>query len=117
MGSNFKTGDEHVETKTERKSRIKPHTDKTQDIDSFGIIAFCSFYKNYIGNNFTDKADKKISCSNFDLFDFTYGKNVSVLTRLRFKLKYDIQPDSNMIKSFDLLLYPNSIFAISLKTN
>lgn len=57
---------------------------------------FCSFYENYIKNNFTDKIDKKIYCSNFDLFDFTYGKNVSVLSRLRFKLKSVVPPDSNM---------------------
>lgn len=121
MEANFETGEGHIGTKSERKARIKPHTDKTQDMDPFGIMVFCSFYENYIGNNFTDRIDKKITCSNYDLFDFTYGKNVSVLTRLRFKLKLDVNsslsPDNNMVKSFDLLLYPNSVFAISLETN
>lgn len=103
-------------TKSERKAKIKPHTDKTQDMDSNGIIAFCSFYQNYINCDFTNKKEKKTFKSNIDLYDFTYGKNVSVLTRLRFKLKKDVVED-NYVKSFDLLLYANSVFMISLETN
>lgn len=104
-----------TETKSEKKGRIKAHSDKTEDMDQHGIIVFCSFYENYINNRFIDK-NKKISRSKMNYFDFTYGKNVSVLSSLRFKLKKDVI-DQKLIKSFDLILYPNSMFAISLDTN
>jgi hypothetical protein len=104
-------------TNLERKAKIKTHSDKTEDMDEKGLIAFCSFYQNFVDNNFTNGKEKSISKSNVDLFDYTYGKNSTILTRLRFKLKKDVQANLNLVKSFDLVLYPNSLFVIGLETN
>lgn len=104
-------------TNLERKAKIKTHSDKTEDMDENGLLAFCSFYQNYVGDNFTDVKNKSIAKSNTDLFDYTYGKNSTILTKLRFKLKKDVHTNLNLIKSFDLVLYPNSLFLIGLETN
>ena len=48
-------------------------------------------------------------------YDHTY-KAVSVLTRLRFRLKKEIT-DEKYNKHFDVTLYPNSVFVIPLSTN
>lgn len=104
-------------TNLERKAKIKTHSDKTEDMDEKGLMAFCSFYQNFVGNNFTNGKEKSISKSNVDLFDYTYGKNSTILTRLRFKLKKDVSSNLNLVKSFDLVLYPNSLFVIGLETN
>src|SRR5690606_15009020 len=59
--------------------------------------AFCTFYKDFM--------NKK-----FDI------NGTSVLTKLRFRLKKTVT-DSDLVKSFDVVLYPNSVFMISLSTN
>lgn len=48
-----------------------------------------------------------------------YGSsNTSVLTRLRFRLKSDVpNADNQHIPQFDITLYPNSVFIMSLMTN
>ena len=65
--------------------------------------------------------NKKIVNSSTDLFDYVYGKNVTILTKLRFRLKSDVEKSNNDLlnfpKSFDLTLYPNSVFMIPLSTN
>ena len=104
-------------TNLERKAKIKVHSDKTEDMDEKGLIAFCSFYENYVGDNFTNCKEKSIAKSNTDLFDYIYGKNSTILTKLRFKLKKDVQSNLDLVKSFDLVLYPNSLFVIGLETN
>jgi hypothetical protein len=103
----------------EIKAKIKAHSDKTKDMPSNGLMAFCSFYQNYNGLDFTDLAEKKFKKSPTDLFDYVYGDKTSVLTKLRFRLKTDVENLNNIVltKQFDIVLYPNSIFLISLKTN
>lgn len=81
----------------EKKAKIKEHSDKTKDMPKNGLIAFCTFYKDFM--------NKK-----FDV------NGTSVLTKLRFRLKKTIT-DSELVKSFDVVLYPNSVFMISLSTN
>lgn len=98
-------------SKVEKKAKIKEHSDKTKDMPRNGLIAFCTFYKNYqdgFGNILKD-----VKLSNDDRFDYHY-KNTSVLTRLRFRLK---DPNLKLQKRFDVVLYPNSVFIISLSTN
>lgn len=115
---NYANGsDGYSNTNLERKAKIKSHSDKTEDMDEKGLIAFCSFYQNYVGDDFTDAKDKSIAKSNTDLFDYIYGKNSTILTKLRFKLKKDVQSNLDLVKSFDLVLYPNSLFVIGLETN
>lgn len=92
--------------KKQRKAKISKHSDKTKDMPANGLIAFCTFYKNYgIG-----------SFDNYSVngFDYCY-KNISVLTRLRFCLKSDVTVP--LVKQFDVVLYPNSVFIIPLSTN
>lgn len=106
----------------EKKAKIKSHSDKTKDMDKLGIMAFCSFYQNYNtrAKNFIDSKDRGFKKSQTDLFDYVYcGGNgeTSVLTKLRFRLKSDVPPDTNLEPQFDIKLYPNSIFLMSLKTN
>jgi hypothetical protein len=106
----------------EKKAKIKTHSDKTKDMVQSGIMAFCSFYQNYNmkTKNFIDSKDRGFKKSQTNLFDYVYcGGNgeTSVLTKLRFRLKSDVLPDTNLVPQFDIVLYPNSLFLMSLKTN
>lgn len=103
------------ETQTEKKAKIKQHSDKTKDMSNYGLMAFCSFYENYQNNTFKDMKTKQFNKSNTDMFDYCY-RNTSVLTKLRFKLKPDVK-DDKLVKRFDITLYPNSVFIMNLKTN
>lgn len=85
--------------KVEKKAKIKKHSDKTKDMPRNGLMAFCTFYKNYSGD-------------------------VNTLTNLRFELKSTINSNlesknSNQIvkKKFNVPLYPNSVFIMSLSAN
>jgi len=81
----------------ERKAKIKAHSDKTKDMPANALMAFCTFY---------DKHDEG---------KYEY-KGLSVLTKLRFRLKDHIKyPD--LEKNFDIILYPGSVFIMSLTTN
>lgn len=96
---------------TEKKAKIKAHSDKTKDMPSNAIMAFCTFY------DFNE--NKKINKSKNDLFDYCYN-NTSVLTKLHFRLKDVISKDENYkdyAKQFTITLYPNSVFLIPLSTN
>lgn len=73
---------------TDKKAKIKVHSDKTKDMQKEGIMAFCSFYQNIDNLKYQE----------------------SILTRLRFKSK-----SSN--EKYDVILYPNSVFFMSLSTN
>jgi hypothetical protein len=95
-----------------KKARIKSHADKTKDMPKHAVFAFCTFYegKNIIQNG----------------YDLCY-KNLSmtIFTKLRFKLKETARsaceaccvPRSDLIKQFDIVLYPNSLFLMNLHTN
>jgi hypothetical protein len=88
--------------KTDRpttKARISAHSDKTKDMPSNAIIAFCTFYD-------FDRVPA-------DHFDYCY-KDTSVLTKIYFKLKSDT---SRGIKDFTITLYPGSVFIIPMSTN
>lgn len=91
------------------KATIKQHSDKTKDMNKNALMAFCTFYKEYDNNSFNIPNIKKYN------FDYYY-KKTSILTKLRFKLKDSVNDDS-LVKKFDIVLYPNSVFLMSLKTN
>jgi len=95
-------------TEKEKKAKIKKHSDKTKDMPRNGLMAFCTFYKDYSN-------DKNIQKSKTDPFDYCY-KDVSVLTTLRFELKNTVN-DPNLKRKFDVTLYPNSVFIMSLDAN
>lgn len=99
----------------ETRAKIKTHSDKTKDMPTNGLMGFCSFYQGYGGKEFNSKYKK----SSVDAFDYVYGSsNTSVLTRLRFRLKSDVpNADNQHIPQFDITLYPNSVFIMSLMTN
>jgi hypothetical protein len=86
---------------SQKKAKIKEHSDKTKDMPRAGLIAFCTFY-----NGDDLKGIKE---------DYCYNKT-SVLTKLRFRLK-DMVKDEKYVKQFDVVLYPNSVFIIPLSTN
>lgn len=90
----------------ETKASIKAHSDKTKDMPKNGLIAFTTFYD---FNNLKSTKSKK------DMFDVCY-KETSMLTELVFKLKGEAK-DQNLIKQFNVTLYPNSVFLIPLSTN
>jgi hypothetical protein len=93
----------------QKKAKIKAHSDKTKDMPPNGLIAFCTFYKDYCNGTFTyGKYTKK-------MYDYCY-KDTSVLTKLRFKLKKCVI-DASLQQQFEVTLYPGSIFIISLLTN
>jgi hypothetical protein len=91
----------------EKKAKIKAHSDKTKDMPSEGLIAFCTFYEK---TNF-----QHLKPSETDRFDWVLGK-ISGLTTLHFKLKSSVK-DESLAKEFTVTLYPNSVFFIPLSTN
>lgn len=96
------------------KAKIKAHSDKTKDMQKNGIMAFCTFY-DFSNINISDLSNIKLD--NFDYYYNIIHPSNSILTKLRFKLKSDIVDQSKFIDTFDIVLYPNSVFIMSLKTN
>lgn len=107
---------------TEKKAKIKSHSDKTKDMPRNGLIAFCTFYDSFSDNTFYDTR-LGLKRSKTDKYDWCY-KDTSALTVLHFKLKpadKRTQPlDESvaaLVKEFSITLYPNSVFIIPLWTN
>jgi hypothetical protein len=90
----------------DRKAKIASHSDKTKDMPARGIMCFCTFYDPLSLSNKKYRMDPN---------NILY-KNTCALTTLRFALKGCVKNDS-LIKKFDVLLYPNSAFFMSLETN
>lgn len=105
---------------SQKKAKIKEHSDKTKDMPRNGLMAFCTFYKDYQGNRFNDSEMKHVKVSMDDMYDHCYNKT-SVLTRLRFRLKpmakERVNDYSHYVEHFDITLYPNSMFIMSLDMN
>jgi len=94
-------------TPKQRKSKIAEHSDKTKDMPKNGLLVFTTFYKDL------DQLETKR-----DGFDYTFGKDVTVLTKLRFRLKADaVETNPKLTRQFDVTLYPNSMFMINLEIN
>lgn len=104
--NHYKEGDDGK--RREKKASIAAHSDKTKDMPRNGLMAFCTFYKDY-------NTVKGVEKSTVDPFDFCY-KNQTVLTKLRFRLKTTVKDDS-LVKQFDVTLYPNSVYLMSLSAN
>jgi hypothetical protein len=98
----------------QKKAKIKEHSDKTKDMPLNALMAFCTFYDNYQDGKFTEHAPK-IKKSKEDPYGYDYG-DTTALTTLRFRLK-PIVNDDTLAKQFDIVLYPNSMFLMSLNTN
>jgi hypothetical protein len=96
----------------QKKAKIAQHSDKTKDMPVGALMAFCTFYENYHGSEFTDSKTKQIKKNNFD---YCYN-GISALTKLRFRLKKEVI-DQSFVNEFDVVLYPNSVFMMSLTTN
>lgn len=92
----------------EKKATIKTHSDKTKDMPLNGLMSFCTFYK-------FDENVKDVKQHQNDRYDYYY-KDISVLTKLRFRLKNSVT-NANLVKNFDVILYPNSVFICPLSTN
>jgi len=94
--------------KKQAKARISPHADKTKDMPTNGIMAFCTFYEHL---------DERRPLPD-DPFDPGNGRK-SGLTRLRFRLKEPVQdgPAGALPTQFTLTLYPNSVLFMPLSTN
>lgn len=97
----------------QKKARISEHSDKTKDMPANGLLAFCTFYKGY-----GDPINAEFAGSNRVGFDYIYGKGSTILTKLRFRLKPDAAiSHPGLVPEFDLTLYPNSLFIMSLWAN
>ena len=91
------------------KSRISSHSDKTKDIAPDSFIAFVTHYD--MKTNAPQKGKKKLRRVGYD---WLCGET-SVLTKLRFRRKQgapSLEPET-----FDVTLYPGSVFMIPLRTN
>jgi hypothetical protein len=97
-----------TEDQKESKAKIKGHSDKTKDMPTNGIMAFCTFY---------DQLDKLQSLDK-DGFDYGY-KGKSGLTKLCFQLKTTVEEQlrRTLPAQFTVTLYPNSVFFMPLSTN
>lgn len=90
------------------KAKISAHADKTKDMPGNGIMAFCTFY---------DGLDRLEPLAG-DPFDRGV-RNVSGLTKLRFRLKDSAAEPAgpDLPVQFELTLYPGSVFFMPLSTN
>lgn len=90
------------------KAKISAHADKTKDMPTNGIMAFCTFY---------DRLDKLRPMID-DPFDYGH-KGISGLARLHFRLKEPaaVECGCTLPAEFTLTLYPNSAFFMPLSTN
>ena len=97
-----------TEGKKQTKAKISSHADKTKDMPSDGIMAFCTFY---------DQLEKLKPLPD-NPFDLGY-KKASGLTQLRFRLKRPVKQRSGkaLPREFSVTLYPNSVFFMPLSTN
>lgn len=88
------------------------HADKTKDMPTNGLMAFCTFYDDL--SHLTPLADDP-----FDLGVPFKKKVCSALTKLRFRLKDCVAQRAGcmLAKQFDVPLYPNSVFFMPLSTN
>jgi len=95
----------------QRKAKISQHSDKTKDMPENGLMAFCTFYNDLHTLTNTENIRR-------ERFDYLYGKNSTVLTKLRFRVKPEALVTQPHLKSFfDITLYPNSVFMMNLETN
>lgn len=97
----------------QKKAKISEHSDKTKDMPEGGLLAFCTFYEDF-ENDF-----KKLGSEKSGFFDYVFGKGTtSVLTKLRFRLKPQaLEINPTLAKSFDVTLFPNSVYIMSLLAN
>ncbi len=113
----------------EKKAKIKEHSDKTKDMPHNGLMAFCTFYKNNFNssnnfNNFNNFNNVNFCCedstnikkSKNDMFNYCFN-GINIFTEIKFKLKKTVINNDTMIKEFNIILYPNSLFIMSLSTN
>lgn len=117
---NCKVFNEKTNTYKEKKATIKAHSDKTKDMPRNGLIVFCTFYENYYNNKFNHVNHselKHLRNPPDDFYDYRYKQKTTALTKLRFRLKTDATHMANLVKSFEVTLYPNSVFVIPLSTN
>jgi hypothetical protein len=105
----------------DKKAVIKAHSDKTKDMPRNALMGFATFYQDYNNRRFEhlEQFGVRRSTSKENPFDFIY-KNASVLTVLRFVLKSEAVNDAqyaDLPRKFDVTLYPNSLFMMSLTGN
>lgn len=104
-----------------RKAKIKAHSDKTEDMPSNGLIAFCTFYgAGAHSPRWSPKAssDDPLGTPSFDVGTDVFNvcrNGQSLLTRLYFRRKDDAP--SHLPSHFEVTLYPNSVLVIPLSTN
>lgn len=102
-------------SRKETKAKIKAHADKTKDMPTNGIMAFCTFYDNLKGLQRSMPDDP---------YDYGYpsssgAKMTSGLTTLHFRLKDSVasRPTCHWTPEFTVKLYPGSVFFMPLSTN
>jgi hypothetical protein len=100
------TNERSTDTGKQIKAKIKAHADKTKDMPTNGIMAFCTFY---------DQLEK---LQPMGLFDYGH-KDITGLTKLNFQLKKTVEerPGCTRAKQFSITLYPDSVFFMPLTTN
>lgn len=95
----------------DRKARIGDHSDKTKDMPSTGLMAFVTLYRD--DEIFRSLVPKPEVGGPYDLF----YKKATALTRLRFRRKKGLTDSTGLPPTFEVPLYPGSVFMIALDTN
>jgi len=106
------------------KAKIKRHADKTKDMPKNGVMAFCTFYKDN-ELQLLHRLDNDFDWGHISRKNGKTGPFVSGLTRLRFEMKPSVWERmkqshtgvQNLVRKFDVTLYPNSVFMMPLSTN
>lgn len=99
---------------TTKKARIKAHSDKTKDMPFEAVMAFCTFYK------WKEETSKHYVETNDHDLHWKEEKAESVLTKLRFRRKQDVDLElhgSSLPEQFEVVLTPDSLLLIPLSTN
>jgi hypothetical protein len=94
----------HQNGNKQRKARIPAHSDKTLDMPENGVIVFCTFY------------NRKITSISSGSKSYSAELQLSIL-RFRKKKNVEATEWDNYPDKWDLTLYPDSIFIISLEFN
>ena len=106
------------------RAKIRAHSDKTKDMPASGVMAFSTFYEReeLVGRLRKGDVRKMRPDAAGALPDarFDWGRNgISGLTRLRFVLKGEggAAALNSLPRSFDVTLYPDSVFLMPLVAN
>ncbi len=106
--------DMHLQSPSSQTSRTSSSSATSSDSDAF--LHTLRTWSSSANMSSKHPPPHQYDPSPHDVFDLQH-RGISVLTRLRFRLKRDIADTCTRPREFDVVLYPNSVFLMPLSTN